>query len=137
MAQYSVADAAQALVGWRGYAAAALAGALVAGAAAWTVQGWRGEARLARQQAQTARDDAEVARAALAQTTRDIQVMATAAAQAAGVAPQVTAAMSKLNQELKNATPLPAGCRPDGVRLRTLQDAVGAANRAAAGQSAR
>lgn len=126
-----------AIVGWRGYAAAALAGALVAGAAAWMVQGWRGEARLARQQAQTARDDAEVARAALAQTTRDIQVMATAAAQAAGVAPQVTAAMSKLNQELKNATPLPAGCRPDVVRLRTLQDAVGATNRAAAGQSAR
>ncbi|WP_255595388.1 MULTISPECIES: Rz1 family lipoprotein [unclassified Achromobacter] len=29
------------LVDWRGYAAAALAGALAAGSAAWTAQGWR------------------------------------------------------------------------------------------------
>lgn len=29
------------LIGWRGYAAAALAGALIAGGAAWTAQGWR------------------------------------------------------------------------------------------------
>lgn len=36
-----------ALMGWRGYAAAALAGALVAGPAAWTVQTWRYDARIA------------------------------------------------------------------------------------------
>ncbi len=30
-----------ALIGWRGYAAAALAGALIAGGVAWTAQGWR------------------------------------------------------------------------------------------------
>ncbi|MEN5158976.1 DUF2514 family protein [Achromobacter spanius] len=36
------------LVGWRGYAAAALAGALVIGSAAWIAQGWRGDAKLAR-----------------------------------------------------------------------------------------
>lgn len=29
------------LIGWRGYAAAALAGALIAGGVAWTAQGWR------------------------------------------------------------------------------------------------
>jgi len=126
-----------ALINWKGYAAAALAGALVAGGAAWIVQGWRWDAKLARQEAQVAKDDADVARAALAQTAKDIQVVATAAAQVAGVAPQVTAAMGKLNQELKNANPLPAGCRPDGVRVRTLKDAVSAANRAASGQPAR
>ncbi|OMG83644.1 lysis system i-spanin subunit Rz [Achromobacter xylosoxidans] len=37
----ALARAAGALVGWKGYAAAALAGGLVLGAAAWTVQGWR------------------------------------------------------------------------------------------------
>jgi len=35
------------LVGWRGYAAAALAGAMLAGGAAWTAQGWRYGAEIA------------------------------------------------------------------------------------------
>ncbi|GAB1832919.1 DUF2514 family protein [Achromobacter xylosoxidans] len=35
------------LVGWRGYAAAALVGAFTAGSAAWTAQGWRYTAQLA------------------------------------------------------------------------------------------
>lgn len=39
-----------ALIGWKGYAAAALVGALVAGGAAWTVQGWRKDVRIAEQQ---------------------------------------------------------------------------------------
>ncbi|CCN18725.1 putative phage-related protein [Bordetella bronchiseptica MO211] len=34
--------------GWRGYAVAALAGGLVLGDAAWTAQGWRWDAKLAR-----------------------------------------------------------------------------------------
>jgi hypothetical protein len=36
------------LIGWRGYAAAALAGAVIAGGLAWVVQGWRGDAQVAR-----------------------------------------------------------------------------------------
>lgn len=36
-----------AMMGWKGYAAAALTGALLAGAAAWTVQGWRYGAQIA------------------------------------------------------------------------------------------
>lgn len=36
-----------ALIGWRGYAASALAGAVIAGGLAWVVQGRRGEADLA------------------------------------------------------------------------------------------
>lgn len=39
---------ASALAGWRGYAAAALAGALAAGSAAWTAQGWRYGADIAK-----------------------------------------------------------------------------------------
>lgn len=57
---------ASALAGWRGYAAAALAGALVAGAAAWTAQGWRADAKLARVEAAQARQRDEQAQAALA-----------------------------------------------------------------------
>lgn len=36
------------LIGWRGYAAAALAGAAIAGGSAWIVQGWRADAQVAR-----------------------------------------------------------------------------------------
>ncbi|MFY3049324.1 DUF2514 family protein [Achromobacter xylosoxidans] len=53
-----------ALIGWRGYTAAALAGAVIAGVSAWVVQGWRGDAKLA----------AEVAARAL---ERDAQTQAT------------------------------------------------------------
>ncbi|SIT00144.1 lysis system i-spanin subunit Rz [Achromobacter sp. MFA1 R4] len=39
------------LTGWKGYAAAALAGALLAGCAAWTAQGWRYGAQIANMRA--------------------------------------------------------------------------------------
>ncbi|WP_286936123.1 DUF2514 family protein [Achromobacter sp. UBA4530] len=45
-----------AVTGWRVYAAAALASALLAGAAAWAAQGWRGEAALARANANFAKE---------------------------------------------------------------------------------
>ena len=43
----ALARATSALAGWKGYAAAALASALLAGAAAWTAQGWRYGAQIA------------------------------------------------------------------------------------------
>ncbi|WP_054506187.1 lysis system i-spanin subunit Rz [Achromobacter xylosoxidans] len=48
-----------ALIGWRGYAAAALAGGLVFGAAAWTAQGWRYGEQLAVQRAARAEQVAD------------------------------------------------------------------------------
>lgn len=53
-----------AIVGWRGYAAAALAGALVAGAAAWMVQGWRYGAQISNMRADEAGRVAEAQRQA-------------------------------------------------------------------------
>ncbi|WP_368647981.1 DUF2514 family protein [Castellaniella ginsengisoli] len=61
-----IAAALKALAGWRGYAAAALVGALIAGPGAWTVQGWRGDAKIAgmeRDQAQQIADAQALARA--------------------------------------------------------------------------
>lgn len=43
----ALARAASALAGWKGYAAAAVAGALLAGGAIWTAQGWRYSAHIA------------------------------------------------------------------------------------------
>ncbi|MFY3681792.1 Rz1 family lipoprotein [Achromobacter xylosoxidans] len=51
--------AAGALAGWKGYAAAALAGGLALGAAAWTAQSWRYGERLAVQHAAQADEVAE------------------------------------------------------------------------------
>lgn len=57
---------ASALAGWRGYAAAALAGGLLLGGVAWTTQGWRGEATLAMAQAGHAREREGQAQATVA-----------------------------------------------------------------------
>ncbi|GAB1829229.1 lysis system i-spanin subunit Rz [Achromobacter xylosoxidans] len=51
--------AAGALAGWKGYAAAALAGGLALGAASWTTQGWRYGEQLASQRAARADEVAE------------------------------------------------------------------------------
>lgn len=54
------------LAGWRGYAAAAIAGGLLFGGAAWTAQGWRGEATLALAQASHAQEREGQAQATVA-----------------------------------------------------------------------
>jgi len=56
----------KALAGWRGYAAAAVVAGVLAGGAAWTVQGWRYGAKIAgmeRDQAQQIADAQALARA--------------------------------------------------------------------------
>ncbi|WP_258231337.1 lysis protein [Achromobacter pulmonis] len=55
---------ASALAGWRGYAAAALAGGLIAGATAWTAQGWRYGADIAAMRADESNRVAEAQRQA-------------------------------------------------------------------------
>lgn len=56
------------MTGWRGYAAAAAAGALLVGGVAWTAQGWRYRAEIAgieRDHAKTRDDQAQVTMAAI------------------------------------------------------------------------
>lgn len=117
-----------ALAGWKGYAASALVGALMAGATAWTAQGWRYGAQIAETKAaqETARADANAD--AVRSLAADIQTISAAARRAADVAPQLTARVSTLSQALKNANPLPIGCRPDADRVRVLTNAVHATN---------
>ncbi|WP_278484141.1 hypothetical protein [Achromobacter insolitus] len=47
---------ASALAGWRGYAAAALAGALLVGGTAWTARGWKADAAEAKAAAARAQE---------------------------------------------------------------------------------
>lgn len=112
------------LTGWKGYAVAAVAGA----GAAWYVLAAAHGQELAELQLDRAVDDLAVARASIQQTNRDLQAMAKNARAAAAVGPELTASIGALSKALKNANPLPAGCRPDVDRVRTLTDAVRATN---------
>lgn len=116
------------LLGWRGYGVAALAGA---GAAWYLLAAVHGE-ELATLQLDRTTADLVVARASIQQTNRDLQVMAESARAAAAIGPELTASIGALSKALKNANPLPAGCRPDADRVRNLTDAVRATRGAAA-----
>lgn len=116
------------LLGWRGYAAAALVGA----GAAWYVLGAVHGRELAELQLERTTDDLAVARGSIEQTNRDLQAMAANARAAAAIGPELTASIGALSKALKNANPLPADCRPDADRVRNLTDAVRAARGAAA-----
>lgn len=116
------------LAGWKGYAAAAVAGA---GAAWYVLAAVHGQA-LAELRLERTADELAVARGSIEQTNRDLQAMAESARAAAAVGPKLTASIGALSKALKNANPLPAGCRPDADRVRTLTDAVRATNGAGA-----
>lgn len=119
---------ASALAGWRGYAASALVGAGVA----WFVLGAFHGREIAELQLERSRDDLAVAREAIQQTNSDLTAMAKSARAAVAVGPELTASIGALSKALKNANPLPAGCRPDADRVRSLTDSVRAARGAAA-----
>ncbi|WMD23286.1 hypothetical protein RAS12_13225 [Achromobacter seleniivolatilans] len=123
----------QALVGWKGYAMAALAGALIAGGAAWTTQGWRKDVQIAELQRDQQQVRADTNAAVLDAVRGDIGAIAAAAARAAADARTLPAHVGEITKALKNAKPLIAGCRPDDLRVRNLTDAVRAARGAAAG----
>ncbi|WP_368641786.1 DUF2514 family protein [Castellaniella ginsengisoli] len=102
-----IAAALKALAGWRGYAAAALVGALVAGPAAWTVQGWRYGAEIAgiqRDQAQQIADAQALARATeqarWSKREEIINDAKTQAAAAAADADRARAASERLRQQV-------------------------------------
>ncbi|MGE8688642.1 MAG: hypothetical protein ACN6PJ_15980 [Achromobacter sp.] len=117
-----------ALAGWRGYAATALLGA----AATWFVMSAFHGREIAELQLERSRDDLAVAREAIQQTNSDLTAMAKSARAAAAAGPELTASIGALSKALKNANPLPAGCRPDPDRVRSLTDSVRAARGAAA-----
>ena len=113
--------------------AALLAGTVGAGAG-WFANGWRLHAELAEVKAQTASERAEQSNAALADIKADSIAIHAAATQSAAIAAILVPKMNALTKELKNAPPLPDGCKPDAYRVRNLEAAVDAANEAAAGR---
>lgn len=100
--------AAGVLAGWKGYAAAALAGALAAGSATWTAQAWRYTAQLAD------------VRAAHAQE-RDVQSQATVAAVEA-VRNEERRRMAAMEKTRDDAQTLAAAAAADAAGARGERD---------------
>jgi len=113
-----------AMIGWRGYAVATLVGGLVLGGAAWVVQGWRWDAKLARADAMHAAE-------------RDAQAQATVTAVEAAREEERrrTAAVEKVRDEAQGmaaaAAADAAGARAEHDWLRARANALA---RAAAGR---
>ncbi|WP_230586937.1 DUF2514 family protein [Bordetella hinzii] len=109
--------AVSALAGWKGYAAAALAGGLALGSAAWTAQGWRKDAEISRQAAAFAleRDGHAQATVAAIEAARVEENRRTAAVERERDDAQKRAAV---------ATADAAGARSELGRLRARADAL-------------
>jgi len=130
-----ITDTLKLLTGWKGYAAVGAAGALAAGLLVGVAQEWRLGVRIADCQRQQAQAQADTATASLGQLANDVQSIATAARRASETAEQLPAQIGVISKALKDAKPLPAGCRPDADRVRNLTDSVRTTSRAASGQS--
>ena len=114
------------------YVATALIAAALSAGTAWQVQAWRADARIAVLQKDMSDNAATQARAALddlSAAAANINI-ASAAAQADNKALAIQ--LAAIRKDLKNAKPLPADCKPDADRLRSLTRAVEASNAAAA-----
>lgn len=114
-----------------GYVAVAAASA---SAATWiTAQHY--QARLALAETSRAQDAADRARATLAQFVTDSAAIHDAAAIFTQQQQSFKEGLASINasfDSLARSAPLPASCKPDAKRLRNLEDALDAANRAIA-----
>ncbi|WP_240804919.1 hypothetical protein [Cupriavidus oxalaticus] len=129
MIQIAAARAALSVVPWRAIAALALGACLFA--AGWAVNGWRKDAEIERMKTASAQADLAGANKAI----EDIGLASTrireAADDYAGIQTTLGDKLDAIRKDLKNAKPLPVGCRPDDVRVRKLSDAINAAKQAA------
>lgn len=120
--------------GWRGYVAAAASAAILAGGTAWTMQGWRYGERIALLERDQEKGRADANAAALSSLRTDLQTISAAARRAVADASALPGRIGIISKALTNAIPLPAGCRPDDLRVRSLTDTVRATNDTATGQ---
>lgn len=100
--------------------------------AGWLANGWRLGAELAELRADHAAQVAKHATDNLATMKADAVAIHKAAEQLSTIEITLGPKIDALKKEIKNARPLPAGCRPDDGRVRSLDAAIEAANAAAA-----
>lgn len=101
-------------------------------AAGWTVNGWRKDAEIAELTAARAQADLASANTALSDLREAGARVRQSADDYLTIKSDLGAKLDAIRKDLKNAKPLPVGCRPDDFRVRKLADAVDAAKQAAA-----
>ncbi|MGO4326649.1 hypothetical protein AB4Z48_17620 [Cupriavidus sp. 2TAF22] len=100
--------------------------------AGWVVNGWRKDAQLAELTAARAQADLGSANLALQDLREAGALIHQKAGEFAGIQSILGAKLDAIRKDFKNASPLPAGCRPDDFRVRKLAEAVAATQQAAA-----
>lgn len=109
-----------------------LVGLLLAGAAGWVANGWRHGAELADLQRAHAEFRATLSETALADVQADAATIRQAATEFGTIRSTLAPTIAALTKELRNvrnATPLPADCKPTPDRVRNLDAAIEAANK--------
>jgi arylsulfatase A-like enzyme len=130
MIQTTAIRAAASAVPWRAVAAVVLAAGTFA--AGWAVNGWRKDAEIAQMKESRATSDLASANQALTDLREAGATIREKADEFRGIRLTLDTKLDAIRKDIKNATPLPADCRPDDQRLRNLTDAVSAAKQAAA-----
>ena len=122
------------LLPWRTVGMRSFAGALAAGlfAAGWMTHGWRKDAEIAELAAARAQADLASANLALTDLKAAGAIIRQSADEYLAIHSTLSAKLDAIRKDLKNGKPLPADCRPDAQRMRSLSDAVEAAKQAAA-----
>ncbi|VVD76038.1 hypothetical protein PEP31012_00845 [Pandoraea eparura] len=107
---------------------------LTGAAAGWVINGWRMSAAVAGAQKERALDGQASAVAALADFAETASKVKEAADSYISERAAIAGKLDQLSKDLKNYAkdkPLPADCRPDAGRVRSLSEAVAAAKQAA------
>ncbi len=99
----------------------------------WVANGWRLDAKISRIESAQAKAESGQSSAAVRAMKLDADAIHTAAVEFTAIQNNIGPKLDAIKKELKNAKPLPVGCRPDDVRVRSLDAAIEAANKAAAG----
>lgn len=109
----------------------ALVGALAAaGTCGWLINGLRLDAQIADLRQRHAKERADQVTAELSTFRADAAVIHQAATEYAAINTTLAPKITALTKELRNAKPLPPDCRPDVDRVRNLDAAIDAANKA-------
>lgn len=98
--------------------------------AGWVVNGWRLHSQLSDMEAAHAKEKAEQAISERDTLKADADKIHQAATEYAGIQNTLAPKIAALTKELRNAKPLPPGCRPTDDRVRNLDAAIDAANSA-------
>ena len=98
--------------------------------AGWTIKGWKDEAEIAGLKTEQANTAASQANAALADLTSATATINEAARRYGSVQSNLSAQIDDLKKELQNEKPLPVDCAPSAGRVRKLNSAIDASNKA-------